>query len=378
MITLSNHSMNEQLNIMRSEKGKTCISIIIPLYDLSPQRKSDKLHLDHAIRGVRDELLSHHPGEAGLLINTLEELSHEISLDRTQEGLGLYVSENVKHHFGFPFPVKEKITLAKSFELIDIVYMLQYARPYGVLLLDEKRARLYRGKLKSLEEIENGEFPLSYELNYEFEKPSPGSSYAGYAQLKGFDKDRSVGDKKRFETFFQHTDELLGDYIRDFELVILCGIKTHTAAFMNRTTHANKIISIINGNYDRFQTHELATIIWPSIQAFVAEKMLDAISTFQEENGEGKTEEGMVRVWQAALEGRGLTLLVEKDYKITGFIERKYNDQFYLKPTRQTNTVLTNAVGEVIDMVLSHDGEIVVTENGMLTDHQNIALITRY
>jgi hypothetical protein len=147
---------------------------------------------------------------------------------------------------------------------------------------------------------------------------------------------------------------------------------------MNRTIHANKIISMINGNFDRYQTHELAMIIWPSIQAFVAEKMLDSINTFREENGEGNTEEGIVRVWQAASEGRGLTLLVEKDFRIPGFIEKKFDDQLYLKPTRQTNTILTNAVGEVIDMVLSQNGEVLITENGMLSDHQNIALITRY
>jgi hypothetical protein len=225
MITLSNHSRNEDLNRMRNEKGKTCISIIIPLYDLSPERKSDKLHLEHAIRGVCDQLLLLYPNEAAQLINSLDELSHEISFDRTQEGLGLYVSEHVKQLVGFPFPVKEKITLAQGFELSDLLYRLQYTRPYGVLHLDEKRARLYRGNLKILEEIENGEFPLSYELDYEFEKPSPGSSYAGYAHLKGFEKGRSVGDKKRFETFFKHTDELLGDYISDFDLIILCGIK---------------------------------------------------------------------------------------------------------------------------------------------------------
>ena len=370
--------MNDELNRMLSEKGKTCISIIIPLYDLSPERKSDKLHLEHAIHGVRDELLGHHPDEAGLLVNSLEELSREISFDRTQEGLGLYVSENIKHRVGFPFPVKEKIIIGQEFELSDILYMLQYAHPYGVLHLDEKNPKLYRGSLKSLKEIENGEFPLSYEMNYEFEKPNPGSSYAGYAHLKGFEKDRSVGDKKRYETFFKHTDELLGDYIRDFELVVLCGIKRHTAAFMNRTTHASKIISVINGNYDRYQTHEMANIVWPSIQAFVAEKMLDAINAFREENGEGNTEEGIVSVWQAASEGRGLTLLVEKDYRIAGYIEQKFDDQLHLKPTSQTNKVLPNAVNEVIEMVLNHNGNIVITENGMLKDHQNIAVITRY
>jgi hypothetical protein len=246
------------------------------------------------------------------------------------------------------------------------------------LHLDEKNARLFGGRLKQLEEIKSKDFPLVYTNDREYQPSSQSTSYAGYAHVKSFEHDKAGLEKSRFESFLLQVDELLDDYVKYAEAIIVCGVKRYTSAFLNRTSHGRKVITVINGNYDSYGITELSAIAWPAIEAFVAEKMIDEVSEFKENKGEGMAEEGILAAWDAVVEGRGLTLLLEKDYHIQGFLEKQYSYGLYLKPPKAPHIVLKDAVNELINRMLEKNGKVIFVENGMLRDHQHIALITRY
>src|SRR5688500_14447444 len=138
---------------MWSEKGKTCISIILPLHDLTRDRKPDKLHLQKAIKLAGDQLLKTNDPDAEKLIKSMNDIYYEMKFDHYLEGIGLFISANVRYYTFFPFPVTKKIVVNKSFVWMDLLYNLQLSIPYFVLDIDENRARLYYGKTKKLEEI---------------------------------------------------------------------------------------------------------------------------------------------------------------------------------------------------------------------------------
>ncbi len=75
--------------------------------------------------------------------------------------------------------------------------------------------------------------------------------------------------------------------------------------------------------------------------------------------------------------GRGKLLLVEQDYHAPG---RLAETGLLLLPAADPNApdVMSDAVDEVIEMVLSKGGEVVFVENGQLAPHQRIALVLRY
>ena len=185
-------------------------------------------------------------------------------------------------------------------------------------------------------------------------------------------------EKRRFETFLRHIDELLDDYVKNANAIVLCGVRRYTSAFLNRTTHAEKVIAVLNGNYEWENISDAVAMTWPAIQSFIEEKMLDSISDFKEKVGEGMAEEGVLAAWDAIAEGRGLTLLVEKDYHLPAFLEKHYGYQLYLHPPKEPYTNLNDAVGELIERMVEKKGKVIFVENGMLINHQRIALITRY
>ena len=126
MPTLTNQFLIEELEMLQREKGKPCVSIIAPLWDLSAGRKTDKLYLQKVIKAAIDEIKLTYPGEAASLVESINNLHNEIDFDRAREGVGIFVSSDFKYQTFFPFSVKEKIVVDNSFEIRDVLFKAHY------------------------------------------------------------------------------------------------------------------------------------------------------------------------------------------------------------------------------------------------------------
>lgn len=371
-------AISEELKLLLDQKGKTCVSIILPLHNLTIDQKADKIHLEKAVKEICEELKNNFPDKAEKLIDSIHNLEQQIKFNRNDEGIGLYVSENVSFYLTFPFPPTEHLSIDKSFRIRELLLKDQYALPYNILYVDEKEIRLYTGKLKQLQEIRNGEFPMIYEEEYEYQRSSRTTSYAGHSHVKSFEKDKTTLEKMRHESFVHQADELLHKYIQNSQVFVLCGITRYTSAFLNRTAHADKVVTVLNGNYNHFTETDFANMVWPSVEAFIFEKMVDEVSNFKEKIGEGLTDEGIIAVWDAVVNGRGDTLLVEKNLQVKAFTTNHNSWQLLLQPPKRKYTELQDAVDTLLEILIEKNGRVVFTEDGMLSDYQHIALITRY
>ena len=86
---------------------------------------------------------------------------------------------------------------------------------------------------------------------------------------------------------------------------------------------------------------------------------------------------GIQNVWQATKDGKAFKLLVEKDFRKSGFITDD-GYQFHERPTGKPYKIVTDAVDDIMEMVLEMGGQVYFTDNNLLKDYQQIALITRY
>lgn len=86
---------------------------------------------------------------------------------------------------------------------------------------------------------------------------------------------------------------------------------------------------------------------------------------------------GIHQVWTAVKEGRGLKLLVEKDFRCAGFVGNEGGQLFLKKPELSYHTI-PDVVDTLIAMTLQHKGQVVFFDPPMLQEYQSIALITRY
>lgn len=376
---MSNHpSTAAIIRLLQQEKGKICISIIVPTHPTSPDRRIDPLAVEKAVSIATEYLHIKFPeAETKPLIKSLQELVKTIDYTHNTLGLGLYISAGAQVMVHYPFPVVEKVIISNDFEIRDLLYKESFAIPYYVLLLSEKKLRLFSGLFDHLTEVTDGEFPKVYHEEYLYNKPTKSSTLAGYSHEKGFEKDKSELQEIRCKGFFRSADEQLKQYLTRETPLIVMGVEKELAWYKNISRHESRIIKTFSGNYHQIDQQVVVNKAWNAMLDHIRQKRQDQIRDFNEKIGEHHGISGIQEVWKAAQEGRALDLLVEKDFRCPGFLDKDAY-HLHLKPPVAPHQILADAVGELIETVMNKNGRIYFTDNDSLTDFQRVALITRY
>ncbi|MDH5379275.1 MAG: hypothetical protein OEW75_00380 [Cyclobacteriaceae bacterium] len=368
----------EILDLLFSEKKGPCLSVIIPLHKLSPQRMLNAELFRKAIqRGVsiikRREI---DPGISEHMLAKLDSFAAEFDPNVSLNGIGIFISPNVSELIQFPFSVKEKVLLDENFETRDLYYLKQLMAPYYVLALGKKEVHLYTAQGDHFMEIKDGHFPMKYEEEYEYERATRGTSY-GFAQ-KGFEKDKSAVIKMRIESFFKEAGSHLTTYLnKNHQALILAGAKDLIAEFKSQSTLAKKIDGEVIGSFKKGDLFSLQKKAYESLIKHQNEEIKNKINEFTEKDTLQQLAKGIQEVWTAAHESRGLTLLVEKDYTQTSYL-CDGDPTLYLQAPKGKCTLVPDAVDEIVEIVIEKGGKVFFTEEDKLRNFDHIALLLRF
>jgi hypothetical protein len=367
----------KDLTTVLAYKGATCISIVTPLESRSASGKTNRQILEQTLDQASGFLVQMcRPEESAVLMTGLKELVNALAedMDPTTLGAGLYVSAQFKRLLKFPFPVQHRIVIADSFALREALYLHQYDVDYVLLCINGKTARCYNGNMSALQEIVSDRFPVEYHDDYEYNKPSRSTSYAGSAGVKSFEKDKSVLNAERMQQFFRGVDKALTDSLGG--LLVVAGPEKDIALFADVSRHRKNIIARVSGNYDRVNVKELHQKAWPLVRSWAGERDHMAVTELLTRQGSGLAVEGIRNVWHDACAGKGLKLLVEKDFSCSGFTDKE--GRLHLKAPSKPHQILMDVPEEIMRVVIEKNGEVVFLNNNDLADHQHIALINRY
>lgn len=366
------------IDLLLAEKGNPCLSMVIPTHQYTRDRMQNPELIEKAIQKAR-KLLSNSawPKEK---INQIENkftvVLENIDYIRLQEGLAIFMSPNILKVHLLPFTVKEKITIGQAFDLRDLIYYAQYLRPYLLIALSKKKIRLFKGAGRDLQEVTNDDFPMTYVEEYEYARPSIGSPSS--PALKSFEGDKSVIREKRLKAFLRDADETLHKYLKGNTLLLVAGVDEEVVSFEEVTGHLKRMVGKIAGNYDFDAIHPLAEMAWKNLKEHVQHSHEQLLAKLREDVGKGGLAVGLTEVWKAATEGKGLTLVVEKDYEATGYVDPVDSSQMLSRPPAQKHEIILNAPDQIMDIVREKGGKVIIVENGMLDPFDHIALRLRY
>lgn len=365
------------LEELKGHIATPCVSVIIPTHKLSPERALDELHVNQVIKKaeelVLDKFGKNKIGEE--IILKLNELVSQIDFVHNDLGLGFYVSPEVSHLVRFPFAVKEKIIVGNSFEIRDIIYLEATLLEYCLFVMNEKELKLFDGKGESLTMYKNKDFPAHFVDDYEYERPSLGSSY-GYA-LKSTEKDKSIVNEQRLMMFLKQADQKMSKYVSPHTPLIISGNSKDIGYFKKNTIHSTNIIGEIHGNYLHENIQTLGVFAFEKITEYLKIEEEKLLTRFENAIGKKLAVHGIQDVWTFANEGKGLLLLVEKDYMFKGYILPNDSALYSTAPKKQ-HEILEDAVDDVMEVVMNKGGKVVVMEEGRLQQYGKIALILRY
>lgn len=257
---------NGHISLLRSQKGGTCITMIIPIDREHPAVNNIMLHkMSQRAREVLDN--NYKSYEAGPLHAKIDQLVSDVKPEAGAEGLGLYISSSVNLCIYFPFPVRERLLVSDRFELREVMYKEDYGSPYFVLVLNGKQARLLSGTWNMLTEVKDTAFPMQYVDDYSYSKPAAASSISGNERVVSFERDKSAMKTIRLRGFFRQVDKALGAYLSGSPSVILLAVQEELPLFRNITTHKTNIIAEFEGDYGKVSDKQLTAIAWPLMRS---------------------------------------------------------------------------------------------------------------
>lgn len=356
-----------------NENGNPCVSLIIPLLKKAPGKQTNLQEIKRILADVNTRLsLNYNQKVTNDLMKKINRLLDDVDFIHIAEGIGIFVSQHIVKRVFFPFQVTEKIFVASKFEIRDLIFLQRFLEEYYVLSLSEKSNALYRGIGGRLEKITDDFFPATYTDDYEYEHSARGTSF-GFTG-KAVEKDKSELLRLRLLSFFKTIDKHMKKYISGDAKLILSGPKKEVALFINSSLHAENIVGKVFGNYSKDE-FRLGDLSWEKIIRFRRMKQQKLLEQLKE--SKGKMVYGLADVWKEANEGKGLKLLVGKDYRRYGFLDQE-KQKFSMRKPASDHFIVYDAVEQVIKTVLEKNGMVEFMEDEVLKEYKNIALLERY
>lgn len=362
-----------QIDSLINRDKSPCISIIIPTDRINASKNYELLK--KSIKKAKALLLS-----KALPEDVTKELISKIDMSSTRipetvsEGLGFFISQAQYNVVTFPFKVKHKVIVDNSFSHRDLFYLKQYSTPYYVLNLSKRGVHLLKGNLDELDEIKNEKFPLLYEDQFEYEPASAASSNSN--SLKGYEKEKTQITEIRLRSVFRDADASVKPLLSDETKLLLAGTQKMISLFAGVTTLGDHLNGKVTGSYDENNIQRLRENAWSAFCRISKKEIARQVEDLQEKRN-GHLAEGIRQAWAAAIEGKGLMLVVEKDFHHLAYRKEGLN-RIQLQPPEKPYAIIPDAVEDVIEAAYSKKGKLVFTENGQLKEFDHVALVLRY
>jgi hypothetical protein len=360
--------MNRQdINLLQKLRSYPSITITVPTHRNTPENKQDPVNVKNLISETIERLLTEFSKkEMEPIITRLEDASNQIDFRNTLDGLAIFVNRDFSRIVYLPFTLKKRVVIDETFMTRDLVFAMNRSPRYRVLVLSEKPTRLFEAVRDNIEEITDEKFPLTH-TGPGGEKALPG----------GFGKRKSAYRDERHEQYFRAIDDALKTIMLDDPLpLVVVGVDRFLSFFRKVTDHEKFILATVTGSHDKTTVHELRKLVWPVVEEKLKEKRLYVFEELQNAKNQEKAVSTIGEVWRMAKEGRGRLLLVEEDYHFPARIDNE--GHLFPADNNSEAQLLEDAVDDVIEIVLSKQGEVVFVENGTLKEDQRIALILRY
>lgn len=357
-----------EVTLLQSVKSAPAVSILVPTHRTSPANKQDPIRVKNLIVAAADRLATTYAKrDAEPVLMRLESLAKDIDYSHLLDGLALFVNRDFASAHVLPFAVQERVVIDDTFATRDLVYALNRAQRYWLLVLSEQPTRLYAGAMDSLSEVVDEHFPLTFK--------EPEVSTSRTAGSRGFDKATLMDEKHKH--FFRAVDTAFGPHaVADPLPLLVAGVEHYLAFFRDVSKHTQLIAGELKGNFDKTTVHELEKSCWSHLQSWLDHGEAAALKSLTDAIGAHHAALGIDDVWAAADAGRGAVLLVEQGYRAAAMLLP--DGTLATSDSPLGADVIDDIVDEAIERVVQKGGRVVFVKDGALVAHRRIALILRY
>jgi Bacterial archaeo-eukaryotic release factor family 3 len=356
-----------ELKRLQSHKDYPSISLLAPTHRTNPANKRDRIVVKNLLsKGLERLYDEFKKREVAALVQNLNKLVDRVDWKHTLEGLALFASKDEATAVYLPFRVKPRAVIDASFATRDVVFTLNRAPRYRVLVLTEKPTRLFEASTNVLTEFTEKPFPMVH--------TGPG----GASKLPGGQgiNTSAVRDASHRQ-FFRQVDEAVASLQKEDRLpLVVVGVDRYLAFYQEIAKDPDSIVGLVAGSHDDPKPGSLGKLVWPVFKAGMTLVRTRALIRLDQAVSANRHASGIDQVWRAAFDKRCQTLLVESDFEYPADLAP--DGDRLLPHTGRGAAALDDAVDEVIEKVLADGGDVFFYDSGALDLHQRIGAVLRY
>ncbi|SUO94561.1 hypothetical protein [Suttonella ornithocola] len=359
----------ETIKQLQQLKQYPSLTITLPTHRTSPDNEKDAIRLKNFVSEAQTRLEeTFGKRESATLLEKLNEQVEAIDHQYNEDGLVICISEEYAETYRLPYRLPERVAIDDNFYTRDLVYALNRDKVYFLLKLDAEDTNLYLGRREHLYQVTDYGFPFAIDGG------APGANIG---------KDETQAYRDEMGKMLKEVSSVLTKLEQQYDLsLVVVGIERNLGYWNETVGSKHNVLLTIDGGYTKHSAHELGELLWPQIEKAFDEKRAEVFEAISVAKGNSQLVSGLDECWQASLDGRVDTLVVETDLSIPAEVSEDGRQLTVLASSKvEGERAFSDIIDEMIENVLAADGQVVFVDKDDLKEEQKsypLVAITRY
>ena len=354
---------------LTATRGFPCISVLVPTTPAPRMRGDDRQLMTALVDQAGSELDSHGLLARGRLMAELRDLAQQVAGEPTHHSRALYVSQAVRRSFGLPVRVTPRAVVEPTFATRDLVRALHTTPPHLILTLDSLGAQLFHAQGMTM--------TLVARVLMTSDAPEP---------LHHGQPDRALAS----DTFLAEVDYQLGRHRLTFPSpLVLAGPEALLATFTQHSSHLERLAGKLNTT-DYPTPADILRGSSIALEQYLVSRQHSALALVREtlERDPRRVFTGIEAAWREGRRRSPLMLAVETGYSVPGHhfsadltrrddLDGASHDHDHDQVHDHDHDLVHDLVDDLIEIVIHGGGSIALVDDGTLSQHQRLALVSQ-
>lgn len=376
----------KDLEELLAEREGPCVTLTLPVQrsaaGIEENRARLRAMLGQAEREVEDRYGARR--SAAVLAADGARLNDDAFWQVRQDGVAVFLAPEFSRVFHLSHTVEERIAVGPFFHLRPLLRSAEEEARFLVLALSQGGVRLLRCTRDTVERVPTPEVPQDIEAAMVFEDAqrlvqyhataSPGARQAPGYHGKGGAKEV---EKDKILRYFQQVDRGLAAVLAgESAPMVLAAVEHYLPLWRSVSSHVNLADRVVAGSPDRTSDEELRRRAWEIVAPAFDRVREEAVATFRQEAGKGRTAGSVEECVSAALDGRVATLMVANRGSYWGTVDPENSAKVVSRAQRDPGDV--DLLELAVRATLTTGGRVIGLAPKALPSHTLAAALLRY
>ncbi|MDP4174383.1 MAG: hypothetical protein Q8933_10470 [Bacteroidota bacterium] len=376
----------DELKMLTKVRQEPCVSIYIPTHVKGAEIIQDPIRLKNHLREIERDLKNR--GYNTLMIPELLHPAYSLLDDDSfwnymSESLAVFLAKDEFHYYRIPIKTEDRNYISNRFFVKPLLSLINKAKSYYILTLDQKSIRLFKTNPYSMDEIELKDVPQNLAEYIESEQSEQKKYYrseVGSQNPRFFAGSAAGTDDAKHDRdilrYFQTVDRGVFNIVKEDNIpMVLSGAEFLIPLYREVNSYQNIVLEGITGVPGDIGLEEIFRQSQEIMRPYYEEEETKALTKYGELSNSGRTSTIIGEIVKAAFSKRIETLFINPNVRQWGiFDSRNFEVKLHNNPKEGDEDILELTVVQT----LLNGGNVFELDEKKMPKSKAMAAVFRY